>query len=165
MEFEEIKNVIQGHDGVLKFRERTYVTQIGELNQCIFVENHSSCYSIHSCMNKIHRDLRLLYWCCRINKDVAKYVLKCEKCQQVNYEHQSPTHMLMRMLIPQWKSEWIFMAFVMRRPMTLGKYDFVLVILHGLTKSTSHCILDRMDYNSQQLANIYVNEIIIFRNS
>jgi len=44
-----------------------------------------------------------------MKKEVAKYVAKCEICQQVKVEHQKPAGFLQPLLIPEWKwkiSRW-----------------------------------------------------------
>ena len=51
------------------------------------------------------------------------------------------------------------MDFVVGLPKTLGKFDSILVIVDVLTKS-AHFIPVRIDYNAEQLAKIYVKEIM-----
>ena len=51
------------------------------------------------------------------------------------------------------------MDFVSGFPLTQQKYDYVWVIIDKLTKS-AHFLLVRMDYSMDQLAELYVNEIV-----
>ena len=94
-----------------------------------------------------------------MKKDIAEFVAKCQNCQQVKYEHQRPAGLLQRMPILEWKWERIAMNFVVGLPKTLGKFDFIWVVVDRLTKST-YFIPVRIDYNAQQLAKIYVKEIV-----
>ncbi|WMV45459.1 hypothetical protein MTR67_038844 [Solanum verrucosum] len=63
------------------------------------------------------------------------------------------------MPISEWKWERIAMDFVVGLPKTLGKFYFVWVVVYRLTKS-AHFILVRIDYNVEQLAKVYVKEIV-----
>ncbi|XP_049390874.1 uncharacterized protein LOC125855220 [Solanum stenotomum] len=63
------------------------------------------------------------------------------------------------MPIPEWKWEMIAIDFVVGLPKTLGKFDSIWVVLDKLTKS-AHFIPVRVDYNMQQLAKVYVKEIV-----
>ncbi|WMV58506.1 hypothetical protein MTR67_051891 [Solanum verrucosum] len=41
-------------------------------------------------MTMMYPDLKRLYWWPDMKKDIAKFVAKCQNCQQVKYEHQRP---------------------------------------------------------------------------
>ncbi|WMV25987.1 hypothetical protein MTR67_019372 [Solanum verrucosum] len=62
-------------------------------------------------------------------------------------------------LVQNMLSESHAMDFVVGLPKTLGKFDSIWVVVDRLTKS-AHFIPVRVDYNSQQLAKIYVKEIV-----
>ena len=94
-----------------------------------------------------------------MKKDIAEFVAKCQNCQQVKYKHQRPTCLLQRMSILEWKWERIAMDFVVGLPKTLGKFDSIWVVVDRLTKST-HFISVRIDYDAEQLAKVYVKEIV-----
>ena len=53
----------------------------------------------------------------------------------------------------------IAMDFVVGLPKTLGKFDSIWVVVDRLTKS-AHFIPIRIDYNAEQLAKVYVKEIV-----
>ncbi|WMV50347.1 hypothetical protein MTR67_043732 [Solanum verrucosum] len=61
--------------------------------------------------------------------------------------------------IPEWKWERIAMDFVVGLPKTLGRFDSIWVVVDRLTKS-AHFIQVRIDYNAEQLAKVYVKEIV-----
>ena len=90
---------------------------------------------------------------------VTEYVSKCLTCQQVKAEHQVPTGLLNPIPIPQWKWDNITMDFVSGFLLTQQKHDFVWVIVDRLTKS-AHFIPVRIDYYMDQLAELYVDEIV-----
>ena len=94
-----------------------------------------------------------------MKKDIVEFVAKCQNCQQEKYEHQRPASLLQRMSIPKWKWERIAMDFVVGLPKTLGKFDSIWVVVDRLTKS-AHFIPVRIDYNAEQLAKVYVKEIV-----
>ncbi|KAH0654669.1 hypothetical protein KY289_032347 [Solanum tuberosum] len=92
-------------------------------------------------------------------EDIAEFVAKCQNCQQVKYEHQRPACLLQKMPIPKWKWERIAMDFVVGLPKNLGKFDSIWVVVDRLTKS-AHFIPVRIDYNTEQLAKVYVKKIV-----
>ena len=51
------------------------------------------------------------------------------------------------------------MDFVFCLPKCFGNFDFVWVVFNRLTKS-SHFVRIRIDYNIEQLAKVYVKEIV-----
>ncbi|WMV32536.1 hypothetical protein MTR67_025921 [Solanum verrucosum] len=53
----------------------------------------------------------------------------------------------------------IAMDFVVGLPKTLRKFDSIWIVVDRLTKPT-HLIPVRVDYNAQQLAKVYVKEIV-----
>ncbi|WMV09630.1 hypothetical protein MTR67_003015 [Solanum verrucosum] len=107
----------------------------------------------------MYRDLKRIYRWLDMKKDIAEFVAKCQNCQQVKYEHQRHASLLQRMSIPKWKWERIAMDFMVGLPKTLGKFDSIWVVVDRLTKST-HFIPVRIDYNAEQLAKVYVKEIV-----
>ncbi|KAH0716668.1 hypothetical protein KY290_012930 [Solanum tuberosum] len=63
------------------------------------------------------------------------------------------------MSISELKWKRIAMDFVVGLPKTLGKFDSIWLVVDRLTKS-AHFILIRIDYNAEQLAKVYVKEIM-----
>ncbi|XP_049348200.1 uncharacterized protein LOC125812770 [Solanum verrucosum] len=116
--------------GVLSFRGRICVSRVDDMIQKMLKKPHCSWYSIHPGMTMMYPDLKRLYWWPDMKKDIAKFVAKCQNCQQ-------------------W--ERIDMDFVVGLPKTLGKFDSILVVVDRLTKS-AHFISVRVDYDAQHLA-------------
>ena len=94
-----------------------------------------------------------------MKRNVTDYVSKCLMCQQVKVEHQVPSDLLNPIPIPQWKWNIIAMDFVTGLPLTQRNHDYVWVIVDRLTKSI-HFIPVRIDYSKDQLAELYVDEIV-----
>lgn len=61
---------------------------------------------------------------------------------------------MQRMPIP-----WITMDFVAGLPLTLVKFDSILMIVDLLTKSI-YFILMKVTYNAEKLSKIYIKEIV-----
>ena len=94
-----------------------------------------------------------------MKKDIVEYVAQCLNCHQVKYKHLRPGSLLQRLQIPEWKWEHVTMDFVVGIPRTKKKFNAIWVIMDMLTKS-AHFILVMTTYSSEQLAHIYIREII-----
>ncbi|WMV07947.1 hypothetical protein MTR67_001332 [Solanum verrucosum] len=86
-------------EGVLSFKGRICVPRVDGLIQKLLAESHGLQYSIHPSVTKMYRDLKQIYWCPGMKKDIAEFVAKCQNYQQVKYEHQRPAGLLQRMSI------------------------------------------------------------------
>ncbi|WMV09367.1 hypothetical protein MTR67_002752 [Solanum verrucosum] len=139
-------------EGVLNFKGRICVPKVYDLIEKVLAESHGSRYSIHPGVTKMYKDLKRIYWWSGIKKDIEEFVVKCQNCEQVNYEHQRPVDS---------KWERIAMNFVVNLPTTLGKYDSIWVVVDRLSKS-AHFILVKIDYNVEKLAKVYVKEVMRF---
>ncbi|WMV55148.1 hypothetical protein MTR67_048533 [Solanum verrucosum] len=146
-------------DGMLNFKRRICVPRVDNFIEKLLAESHGLRYFIHPGVTKMYRDLKRIYWWSGQKKDIAEFVAKCPNCQQVKYEHQRPAGLLQRMPISEWKCERIAMDFVVDLPTTLGKFDYIWVVVDRLTKS-AYFIPIRIDYNAEQLAKVYVKEIV-----
>ncbi|KAL5566874.1 hypothetical protein UlMin_030038 [Ulmus minor] len=78
---------------------------------------------------------------------------------KIKAEHQRPAGVLQPIEIPEWKWEQISMDFVVGLPKTTNGYDAMWVIVDRLTKST-HFLPIKITYSLEQLADLYVKEII-----
>ncbi|XP_070002744.1 uncharacterized protein [Nicotiana sylvestris] len=63
-------------------------------------------------VTKMYHDLKQHYWWRKMNKDIVGHVSWCLNCQHVKYEHQKPSGLTQRLVIPEWKWERITMDFV-----------------------------------------------------
>ena len=57
-------------------------------------EIHQTPYSGHSRYQKMIATVRKQYFWPGMKKDMAEYISRCMKCQQVKVEHQHPTGLL-----------------------------------------------------------------------
>nr|GEU59531.1 putative reverse transcriptase domain-containing protein [Tanacetum cinerariifolium] len=73
--------------------------------------------------DKMYYDLRGLYLCPGMRKDVAMYVSECLTCSKVKEEHQKPSRLLQQPEIPEWKWENITMDFITKLPRTSSERD------------------------------------------
>ena len=118
MSKKEVFGFAMGSDGLLRFQDRVCVPQDEKLIERILREAHSTSYSVHSGATKMYRDLRPQFWWEGMKFDIARFVAKCQVCQQVQIEHQRPGGTLQPLPIPEWKWEDISMDFVTGLPMS-----------------------------------------------
>ena len=71
-----------------------------------------------------------------MKKDIADYISKCMKCQQLKYENKHPEGLLHPFPIPEWKWEVISMDFTTGFPMTMRQHDSIMVVVDKFSKST-----------------------------
>ncbi|GJR51097.1 putative reverse transcriptase domain, ribonuclease H-like domain, aspartic peptidase domain protein [Tanacetum coccineum] len=98
-------------------------------------ESHKSKYSIHLGSDKMHQDLKKLYWWANMKAIIAEYVGKCLTCSRVKAECQKPSGLLVQPKIPMWKWERITIDFITKLPKTSNRHDIIWVIVDRLTKS------------------------------
>nr|GEU52422.1 putative reverse transcriptase domain-containing protein [Tanacetum cinerariifolium] len=94
---------------------------------------------------KMYYDLRGLYWCPGMKKDIAMNVSKCLTCSKDKAEHQKPSGLLQQPEISEWKWENITMDFIIKLPRTSSGHGAIWVIVDRLTKS-AHFLAIREDY-------------------
>ncbi|KAD4888717.1 hypothetical protein E3N88_20790 [Mikania micrantha] len=141
----------------LNMRQRRWVELLSDYD-CEYVTIPSR-YSIHPGAKKMYKDLRVQYWWLGIKNDVIHFVSKCLTCSKVKAEHQRPSGLLEQPEIPAWKWEGIAMDFITKLPRTSRGYDNIWVIVDSLTKA-AHFLPIREIYRVEELARIYVNEIV-----
>ena len=141
--------------GSLYLPNKLCVPNDKEIKKKLLFEAHNTVFTMHPGGNKMCQDLKQHYWWKGMKRDVSKFLT----CQQVKAEHQVPTGLLNPLPIPQWKWDNITMDFVSGFPLTQQKHDSVWVIVDRLTKSP-HFIPVRINYSMDQLAELYVEDII-----
>ncbi|GJU82790.1 putative reverse transcriptase domain-containing protein [Tanacetum coccineum] len=123
------------------------------------LESHKSKYSIHPGSDKMHQDLKKLYWWPNMKATIIKYVGKCLTCSRVKAECQKPSGLLVKPEIPMWKWERITMDFITKLPKTSNRHDTIWVIVDRLTKS-AHFIPTQETYSMEALTRLYIKEIV-----
>nr|GEV48689.1 putative reverse transcriptase domain-containing protein [Tanacetum cinerariifolium] len=64
-------------DGGIYFFDRIWIPSVGGVRKLIMDEAYTSRYSIHLGADKMHYDLRDLYWWPGMKRDIAEYVSQC----------------------------------------------------------------------------------------
>nr|GEU77087.1 putative reverse transcriptase domain-containing protein [Tanacetum cinerariifolium] len=146
-------------NGRLCFVKRIMVPAYGNLITLIMDEAHAIKYFVHPRAKKMYYDLRDLYWCPKIKKDITMYVSKCLTCSKVKAEHQKPSKLLQPPLTIEWKWEKITMDFITRLLRTSSGHDAIWVIVDRLTKS-EHFLAIRENGKMERFARLYINEIV-----
>nr|GEU29591.1 putative reverse transcriptase domain-containing protein [Tanacetum cinerariifolium] len=149
-------------DGTRCFGNRFWLPRFGRLGGLIMHESHKSKYSIHLGSNKMHQDLKLLYWWPNIKDDIAMHVSKCLTCVKVKAEHQKLSRLLQQPKIPVRKWEGITMDFMSGLPKTSSGYDTIWVIVDRLTKSAHFLPVKKTDI-MEKLTQLYLKEIKALR--
>ena len=132
--------------------------QDADLRQKILQEAHATPYSIHPRASKMYKDLRQYYWWDGMKPEVARFVARCQVCQQVKIEHQRPGGMLQPLPIPEWKWEDISMDFVTGLRTSRG-HDAIWVIVDRLTK-TARFLPIKETWPVSKLVEVFLNQII-----
>ena len=154
-----INSVKKGEDEVIRFEGRLCVPKNEELRNEVLHEAHHSKYTIHPGVTKMYQDMKRMYWCPGMKKDVANFVGKCLTCQQVKFEHQRPGGQLQPLEIPSWKWEDITCDFVVGLPRTRKGNDAIWVVVDRLTKS-AHFIPVKMTMSMDKLVQLYMDNIV-----
>lgn len=103
-------------DGTLVFRGWLCVPNNMDLKRMILDEASDMKYTVHPGSTKMYHNLKQRYWWIRMKKKIARYVNKCQTCQQVKAEHKKPAGKFQSFLILEWKWDCITMDFVVRLP-------------------------------------------------
>ncbi|GJU05024.1 putative reverse transcriptase domain-containing protein [Tanacetum coccineum] len=91
--------------------------------------------------------------------DIATYVSKCLTCAKVKAEHQRPSGLLVKPMIPQWKWDNITMDFITKLLKSSQGYDTIRVIVDRLTKSAIFVPMRETD-PMEKLARMYLKEAL-----
>ena len=121
-------------------------------------EIHKMPYFGHPGYHKRVARTRRQYFQSGMKKDIAEYISKCMKSQQVKVEHQHPTSLLQPFPVREWKWKFISMDFITRFPMAMRKHDSIMVVVEKLTKET-HFIPVKSTYKADAIEKIFMKEI------
>ena len=121
-------------------------------------EIHQAPYSSHPGYQKTIDTARKKYVWLGMKKDMAEYISRCMKCEQVKVDHQHPASLLQPLPVLEWKWEVISMDFTTRLSMTWRQHDSIMVAVDKLTKE-AHFILVKSTHKTDDIANIFMKEI------
>nr|GEW51728.1 putative reverse transcriptase domain-containing protein [Tanacetum cinerariifolium] len=103
-------------DGTLCLNGRSWLPCYDDLRSVIMHESHKSKYYVHFGSDKMHQDMKKLYWWPNMKANIATYVSKCLTCAKVKAEHQMPSGLLVQPAIPEWKWDNITVDFITKLP-------------------------------------------------
>ena len=83
-----------GEDGLLTYKNKIYIPNVAYLRRIVMDEIHQAPYSGHPGYQKTIATSRKQYFWPEMKKDIAKYISKFMKCQQVKVEHKHPVDLL-----------------------------------------------------------------------
>jgi hypothetical protein len=69
-----------------------------------------------------------------MKREIVKYVLECDTCQRVKFDHLKPAGNLQPLSVLEWKWENICMDFIVCLSCTSHGYNLIWVIVDRLTK-------------------------------
>ena len=75
-------------DGLLTYKGRIYIPDVASLRRVVIDEIHQAPYQ------KTIATARKQYFLPGMKRDMAEFILRCMKCQQVKVEHQHPVGLL-----------------------------------------------------------------------
>lgn len=91
--------------------------------------------------------------------EIARYIARCDVCQQVKVIHLKSAGTLQPLSIPGWKWESISMDFIVGLPKTSKGYDSIWVIVDRLTK-LAHFLPVKTTYLVKTYAELYIAHIL-----
>ena len=124
-------------DGLLTYKGRIYIPDVAYLRRVVMDEIHQAPYFGHPGYQKTIATARKQYFWSRMKRDMAEYISRCMKYQQVKVEHQHPAGLLPPFPFPKWKGKVVSMDFITRLPMTTRQHDSIMVVVYKLTKATN----------------------------
>lgn len=131
-----------------------------ELKKLILEEIHRSSLSIHPGDTKMYQDIKKIFWCPGMKRDVVQFMYACLTCHKSKVEHQKPSGLIQPLEIPEWKWDSISMDFVIGLLNTPIGHDTIWVIVDRLMKS-SYFIPINISFSLQKLVEIYIHVIVM----
>ena len=107
MQQENIEKRYEGYkleeDGLLTYKNRIYILNVAYLRRMVMDEIHQAPFSGHLGYRKTIATARRQCFWLGMKANMAKYISRCMKCEQVNVEHQYPAGLLQPFPVPEWK--------------------------------------------------------------
>ena len=85
--------------GLLTYKNRVYIPNVADLRRIVMDEIHQAPYSGHPGYQKTIATAKKQYFWLGIKRDMAEYISRCMKCQQVKVEYQHPASLLQPFLV------------------------------------------------------------------
>jgi hypothetical protein len=81
-------------DGLLRYRGRMYINEGGDTRSIILKEAHREIYYAHPGVNKMYTDMKNIFFCVGMKRNIVHFVAKFLECQQVKAGHHHPGGLL-----------------------------------------------------------------------
>jgi len=78
----------------------------------VLAESHHFRMTNHSRGDKMHKDIKRIFYWPGMKRKVAKYVVECLTCQRIKVEQGKLRGLLLPLEIPTWKWEQISVDFI-----------------------------------------------------
>jgi len=81
-------------DGLVRFRDKIYVSDYSEIKKLILREFHVKPYSGHPGYQKTLTIVKKFYFWPNLKRDIAEFVARCLSCQHLKAECKHPDGLL-----------------------------------------------------------------------
>jgi hypothetical protein len=151
-----------GTYGLLLYKNRVYVPNVGELKLVILKEMHNVAYAGHLGYHKTMATVKNHYFWQGRKKEIVEYIARCMECQKVKVGYRHPAGLLQALPILEWKWEVVTMDFIMGLPRTRKQHDSIMVVVDKITKAvhfiplkTTHKAIDVVDIFLKEVAHLH----------
>ena len=162
MQQRSLENKYEGYKleeyGILTYKNIIYIPNVAELMRVVMDEIHQAPYSGHLEYQKTIATARKQYFWPGMKNDMAEYISRCMKCQQVKVEDQHLVGLLQPFPIIELKREVISMDFIIGFPMTWRQHDSIMVAVDKL-KKVAHFIPVKSTHKTDDIAKISIKDI------
>ena len=144
-------------DNIFYWQNCIYIPRDQKLRGRIIQAHHDTVLSGHPGQYKTWELVARNYWWPGLNRDVAKYVKGCEKCQATKAHRTRPTGLLNPHDVPTEPWEMVGTDLIGELPSAHG-YNAIAVVIDHMTKHL-HLFPTHMTLTSEGMARIYRDKI------
>ena len=94
-----------------------------------------------------------------MTRDIKRYVLSCQKCQESKAGHELPAGLLQPLPIPERRWDQVTMDLVVHLPKTQRGHDAIVVFVDKMSKM-AHYAATTTKVTAPQLARIFFNQVV-----
>ncbi|KAJ3698695.1 hypothetical protein LUZ61_002400 [Rhynchospora tenuis] len=145
------------HQGVIRFKGRICVGNVGDWRQKILQSLHDTAIGGHSGINATYHKVKKFFYWPQLKQSVHDYVSTCHTCQLNKGEHVPYPGLLQPLPIPQTGWHSVGLDFITGLPMSKGK-NVILVIIDRLTKY-GHFLALTHPYNASVVAQLFLDNV------
>jgi len=145
-------------EGILFWKSRIVLPPNHSIVKMVLHEFHDTPLGGHAGVTRTLSRLAAQFYWEGMQKDVKNHVQCCLICQQAKVDNTLPAGLLQPLPIPKQIWEDVAMDFITALPPSQG-FTVIMVVIDRLSKYAHFATL-RSDYNSKQVAEIFVKNII-----